>query len=59
MGEESPCIRELKRGDIQMDSILTYEMEKSRKGCINRDSNAVENMLIIVTEYIMSKTRLL
>lgn len=38
-------------------SILTYETESNRKGCINRDLNAVNNMIKIVLSYLHNKTR--
>lgn len=38
-------------------SILTYQMENNRLGCINRDRNAVSNMVSIVTSYLTDKTR--
>ena len=40
-----------------MHSILTYQMENTRKGCINRDSNSVNNMVSIVTQYLKDRTR--
>ena len=47
-----------KRGVIRkMYSILTYEMENKRKGCINRDNNAVMNMITITKQFIEHKTR--
>ena len=38
-------------------SILTYIMENKRKGCINRDNNAVNNMINITNQFIEDKTR--
>ena len=32
-------------------------MENKRKGCINRDRNAVLNMKKIVNQYLLDKTR--
>jgi hypothetical protein len=32
-------------------------MENNRMGCINRDKNAVENMVKIVKSYLKDKTR--
>ena len=32
-------------------------MENKRKGCINRDNNAVNNMITIVNQFIKNKTR--
>lgn len=49
-----------KKGVIRkMHPILTYKMENKRKGCINRDDNAVNNMLNITSKYLKDKTRLL
>ncbi len=36
----------------KMHSILTYKMRNERKGCINRDHNAVENMIKITDQFI-------
>jgi len=41
----------------EMHSILTYQMENKRKGCINRDNNATNNMIKIVKSYLKDKTR--
>jgi hypothetical protein len=47
-----------KKGVIRKKhSILTYEMENKRKGCINRDNNAVNNMINITKQFIEHKTR--
>jgi len=61
-----------KKGKMRkMHSILTYQMEVKRKesidqknpiidirkGCINRDNNAVNNMISIVLQYLKDKTR--
>ena len=32
-------------------SILTYQMENKRMGCLNRDNNSVNNMIKIVEYY--------
>ena len=32
-------------------------MENNRKGCINRDENAVKNMIKIVESYLKDKSR--
>jgi hypothetical protein len=40
-------------GIIQkLHSVLTYKMENGQIGCINRDENAVNNMIKIVNHYI-------
>ena len=36
----------------KLHSVLTYQTEKNRKGCINRDENAVNNMIKIVKYYL-------
>jgi len=41
----------------KIHSILTYQTESKRMGCINRDENAVNNMIKIVNTYLMNKTR--
>jgi len=41
----------------KMHSILTYTTESKRMGCINRDKNAVNNMIKIVNQYLLNKTR--
>ena len=45
-----------KQGELRkIHSILTYQTESKRMGCINRDENAVNNMVKIVKEYIEKK----
>ena len=47
-----------KQGELRkIHSILTYQTESKRMGCINRDKNAVNNMVKIVKEYIEKKER--
>jgi len=47
-----------KRGEMRKKhSILTYKMENNRKGCINRDKNAVNNMITIVEQFKEDRTR--
>ena len=47
-----------KTGKIRkMHSILTYKMENKRKGCINRDNNATNNMVAITQQYLKDKSR--
>lgn len=41
----------------KIHSILTYQTESNRLGCINRDENAVNNMIKIVKSYLTNKTR--
>ena len=43
----------------EMHSILTYQMENKRIGCINRDNNAVNNMVKIVKYFLETGKRLL
>lgn len=38
-------------------SVLTYQMDNKRIGCINRDYNAVLNMMRIVKSYVNGKER--
>ena len=47
-----------KKGEIRkIHSILTYQMENKRKGCINRDMNAVNNMIKLVNYFLLNKDR--
>jgi len=47
-----------KKGVIRkMHSILTFQMENKRMGCINRDKNSVQNMAKITNYYLMHKKR--
>ena len=41
----------------KIHSILTFKMENNRMGCINRDENAVNNMLKLVDYYFKFKDR--
>lgn len=41
----------------KIHSILTYKMENNRSGCINRDMNAIKNMIKIVEYYIEYRKR--
>jgi hypothetical protein len=43
----------------KLHSVLTYKMENGQMGCINRDENAVNNMIKIVNHYLVKKERLL
>jgi hypothetical protein len=36
----------------KMHSILTYQMENKRTGCINRDKNSVNNMAKITNHFL-------
>ena len=42
----------------KIHSVLTYKMENKQSGCINRDKNAVCNMVKIVNYYLLYKKRL-
>jgi hypothetical protein len=41
----------------KLHSILTYQMDNERLGCINRDRNAVHNMYDIVNSLLLTLTR--
>jgi hypothetical protein len=41
----------------KIHSILTYQTESKRLGCINRDENSVNNMIIIVKYYFEYRDR--
>ena len=46
-----------KRKIRKIHAVLTYKMEKTQSGCINRDENAVNNMIKIVEYQIKNKER--
>jgi hypothetical protein len=47
-----------KKGVIRsIHSILTYQTENNRMGCINRDENATNNMIKLVNYYLKNKDR--
>jgi hypothetical protein len=41
----------------KMHSILTYKMGNKRTGCINRDNNAVSNMINITKQFLKDRSR--
>ena len=47
----------LKIKERKLHSVLTYKMENKQSGCINRDENAVNNMIKIVNHHIKYKER--
>ena len=38
-------------------SVLTYQTENNRSGCINRDENSVNNMIMLTNYYLQHKDR--
>ena len=46
-----------KRKERKIHAVLTFKMEKKQSGCINRDENAVNNMIKIVNHQIKYKER--
>ena len=46
-----------KRMKRKIHAVLTFKMEKTQSGCINRDENAVNNMIKIVNNQIKYKER--
>jgi hypothetical protein len=46
-----------KRKMRKIHAVLTYKMEHKKSGCINRDNNAVNNMIKIVNNQIEKKER--
>ena len=47
-----------KKGEMRkMHSILTYTTKSKRMGCIDRDNNAVNNMIKLTKKYIQDGTR--
>ena len=47
----------LKRKDRKIHSILTYQMENNRKGCINRDKNGCRNIQKVFNSYMLTGER--
>ena len=43
--------------DRKIHSILTYQMENNRKGCINRDKNGCKNIQKLFNSYMLSGER--
>ena len=41
----------------KIHSVLTFQTESNRSGCINRDENSVNNMIKIVNYYLLYKDR--
>ena len=41
----------------KIHAVLTFKMENNRIGCINRDENAVRNMIKIVNSQLTKKER--
>ena len=54
---ENMYLQDKKGIERKIHSILTYQTESKRMGCINRDENAVNNMIKIVNTYLHNKTR--
>ena len=58
---ESKCenlyLPDKKGTERKIHSILRYQIESNRMGCINRDENAVNNMIKIIKLYLIDKTR--
>jgi len=56
---ENLYLPDLKGKSRKLHSVLTYKMENGQMGCINRDDNAVNNMIKIVNHFLVKKERLL
>jgi hypothetical protein len=41
----------------KLHSVLTYQTENNRSGCINRDENSVNNMIMLTSYYLQHKER--
>ena len=54
---ENMYLPDKKGVERKIHSILRYQTESKRIGCINRDKNAVNNMIKIVNTYLLNKTR--
>jgi hypothetical protein len=55
---ENMYLPDKKGVERKIHSILRYQTESKRMGCIYRDENAVNNMIKIVNTYLLNKTRL-
>jgi hypothetical protein len=61
---ENPCEnlylkfkKDPKQKDRKIHSILTYQMENNRKGCINRDKNGCKNIQKVFNSYMLTGER--
>ena len=54
---ENLYLPDKKGTERKIHSILRYQTESNRMGCINRDENAVNNMIKIIKSYLIDKTR--
>ena len=54
---ENIYLPDKKGKERKIHSILTYQTESKRMGCINRDKNAVNNMVKIINYYLKNKSR--
>ena len=54
---ENLYLKDSKGIERKKHSILTYQTESKRRGCINRDKNAVNNMIKIVNSHLEHKKR--
>lgn len=54
---ENLFLPDKKRVVRKLHSVLTYQTENKRSGCINRDENSVNNMLKLVKYYLQHKGR--
>ena len=58
---EEPCknlyLPDNKNKERKMHSILTYQMENNRKGCINRDKNGCKNIQKVFNSYMLTGER--
>lgn len=54
---ENMYVTDEKEISRKLHSVLMFKAENNRLGCINRDENAVNNMMKIVKSYLKDKTR--
>ena len=58
---EEPCknlyLPDNKNKERKIHSILTYQMENNRKGCINRDKNGCKNIQKVFNSYMLTGER--
>ena len=50
-------VKDPKQKERKIHSILTYQMENNRKGCINRDKNGCKNIQKVFNSYIQTGER--
>ena len=54
---KNPYVVDYKNRYHKVHSVLTYQMDNKRLGCINRDKNSINNIKKLTIEYLKNKTR--